>query len=181
MKHTKKIIIALFALCAGTTQSFAQTSTSTTANASATIVTPLAIAKTTDMDFGTVGINTNPGTVTLTPAGARTISGGALLPAIAGNPTQAVFAVTGQPTYVYTITLPANSPAFEITSGANTMVVSDFTSDPAPGQTGGAGNGVLDGTGAQTVNVGAKLNINASQPAGTYTSATPFEVIVNYN
>lgn len=181
MNKTKKIIIALFALCAGATQSFAQTSTSATSNASATIVTPLAISKTTDMDFGNVAVNSNAGTVVMTPAGVRSTTGGALLPAVAGSPTQAVFAVTGQANYVYTVTLPSNTPAFNITSGANNMVVSDFTSNPAAGQTGGAGNGVLNGSGSQTLNVGATLNLSASQAAGTYTSATPFTVTVNYN
>lgn len=181
MNNTKKIVIALFALCASASQGLAQTSTSTTANASATIITPLAIAKTTDMDFGNVAVNTNAGTVVMTAAGARSTTGGALLPAVTGSPTQAVFNVTGQANYVYTITLPTNSPAFNLTSGSNTMVVSDFTSNPTAGQTGGVGNGTLNGSGLQVVGVGATLNVAASQAAGTYTAATPFTVTVNYN
>jgi hypothetical protein len=54
------------------------------------------------------------------------------------------------------------------------MVVDNFTSFPAT-------TGTLDALGVQTVNVGATLNVDASQAPGTYTSAVPFEVTVNYN
>jgi hypothetical protein len=55
------------------------------------------------------------------------------------------------------------------------MIVDNFASNPS-----GAGL-VLSGAGAQTVTVGATLNVNGSQTPGTYTSATPFTVTVNYN
>tara|TARA_B100000780_G_scaffold232113_1_gene172015 strand:- start:1105 stop:1266 length:162 start_codon:yes stop_codon:yes gene_type:complete len=53
------------------------------------------------------------------------------------------------------------------------MVVNTFTSTPTT-------TGTLSG-GAQTVNVGATLNIGTSQVAGNYTNATGFDVTVNYN
>ena len=43
------------------------------------------------------------------------------------------------------------------------------------------GAGLLDGAGTQTVYVGADLIVNGSQAPGTYTSASPFTVLVNYN
>jgi hypothetical protein len=60
-----------------------------------------------------------------------------------------------------------------VASGSNTMSVNAFTSNPD-------GTGTLTG-GTQTLKVGATLNVGASQAAGTYTSATPFTVTVNYN
>lgn len=54
------------------------------------------------------------------------------------------------------------------------MTVTAFTSTPTP-------TGTLDGTGAQTIDVGATLNVSANQPSGTYISGTPFTVTVNYN
>ena len=144
-----------------------------TATASSTIVTPIGITKTVDMNFGNVAINsTTAGTVVLAPAGTRTSTGGVTLPATAGTVAAAEFNVTGANNYTFSITLPSTS--HEIKSGSNTMSVTGFTSTPTP-------NGTLSATGSATVKVGATLNVSAGQAAGTYTSVTPFEVTVNYN
>jgi len=143
------------------------------ATATATIVTPIAITKDVDMNFGNVAVqSTTGGTVVLSPAGARTPSGGVTLPVSGGTITAASFTVTGVSGYAYTVTLP--STTLTITSGSNTMTVTDFTSDPA-------GNAGLLTGGTQTLNVGATLHVSAAQPAGTYVSGTPFNVTVNYN
>jgi hypothetical protein len=60
-----------------------------------------------------------------------------------------------------------------ISSGANNMTVDTFTSSPET-------PGTLS-SGTQTLTVGATLHLVVSQAAGAYTSATPFEVTVNYN
>lgn len=150
------------------TPTFAQASA--TANASATIVTPIAISKTADMNFGNVATNGAIGTVVLPPTGARTSTGGVTLPATAGSVAAASFAVTGSGAYTYSISLPSS---VVITSGSDNMTVNTFTSSPSPA-------GTLS-SGAQTLYIGATLNLIASQPAGTYTSATAFTVTVNYN
>ncbi len=152
------------------TSLFAQVSA--TSSSSATIVTPITIAKTADINFGNVAINTIAGTVVLTTAGSRTSTGGVTLPAVAGTVTAASFNVTGAANYTYSITLPGS--ATTLTSGANSMTASTFTSNPAT-------TGTLNGSGTQTVKVGATLNVSASQAAGSYTSSTPFTVTVNYN
>ena len=144
-----------------------------TATATSTIVKPIGITKTVDMNFGNVAINsTTPGTVVLAPAGTRTSTGGVTLPATAGTVAAAEFNVTGANNYTFSITLPSTS--HEIKSGSNTMSVTGFTSTPTP-------TGTLSATGSATVKVGATLNVSAGQAAGTYTSVTPFEVTVNYN
>ena len=141
---------------------FAQTST--TANASATIVTPISISKTLDMNFGNVAVQTaNGGTVVMTPAAVRSATGGVTLPTTAGTVTAATFTVSGQATYTYSITLPSTD--LTITSGSNTMAVNTFTSNPAA-----TGSGTLSAGGTQTLTVGATLNVAAAQPAGLYTS-----------
>jgi hypothetical protein len=53
------------------------------------------------------------------------------------------------------------------------MTVNAFTSTPS-------GTGALT-AGSQILKVGATLNVGAGQVAGTYTNATGFPVIVNYN
>jgi len=145
---------------------------SATATATATIVAPIAIANTADMNFGNVAVGASAGTVILTPAGGRSTTGGVTLPAVTGTVTAAAFNVTGQANFTYAITLPA--AATTITSGANTMTVDTWTSNPTP-------TGTLSAGGSQALTVGATLNVNANQPAGTYVSATPFTVTVNYN
>lgn len=145
-----------------------------TATATATIVTPISISKTVDMNFGNVAVSASTaGTVVLTPAGARSATGGVTLPTTAGTVTAASFTVSGQGDYTYSITVPSTD--LTITSGSNTMTVNTFTSNPA------ATAGALSSGGTQTLTVGATLNVGAGQAAGTYVSATPFSVTVNYN
>jgi hypothetical protein len=147
-----------------------------TANAptSATIVTPIAITKTVDMNFGNVAVSTTSGTVLLTPASTRTPGGGVTLPSTIGTVTAASFTVTGQAAYSYSITLPNTDFTLTRSTGTETMIVNAFTSDPTP-------TGMLNGSGSQTLNVGATLNVTGSQVAGLYRNLTGFPVTVNYN
>ena len=142
-----------------------------TATATATIITPIAITKTVDMNFGNVAVTTVAGTVILAPAGTRTTTGGVTLPVTAGTVTAASFNVTGLGAYTYVITLPTADHT--ISNGANNMTVNAFTSAPS-------GTGSLTAS-AQTLTVGATLNVGVAQVAGVYTSGTPFDVTVNYN
>ena len=167
MKH----LILFFLLLAGfAVNSFGQASA--TATSSGTIITPISISKTVDMNFGNAAVNSVAGTVVLTPAGTRTKTGGVTLPASAGTVTAASFTVSGLANSTYVITLPA-TPVTLTYNVTNTMTASSFTSSPTPTGTIGVG-------GSQTLTVGATLNVGASQVAGTYVSAG-FTVTVNYN
>ena len=170
MKKATKFLALAIAMVAFTVSTYGQVSA--TATASATIITPITITKTTDMNFGNVAVNATAGTVVLATDNSRSVTGGCTLPATAGTVAAAAFDVTGVPSATFSITLPAG--ATTITSGANTMTVSNWTSSPTP-------TGTFDGTGAATLLVGATLNVSASQAAGVYLSATPFTVTVNYN
>ena len=173
MKNFSKVL-AIAAVALGfANSSFAQATA--TAAASATIITPISIAKNVDMAFGNVAVSaTTGGTVILAPAGTRTTggAGGVTLPATTGTVAGADFTVTGQASYTYAITLPSTAT---LTDGAtHTMIVNAFTSFPAT-------TGVLSGGGTQDLKVGATLNVSAAQTAGTYTNATAVPVTVNYN
>ena len=144
---------------------------SATADASATIITPIAISVTTNMDFGNVAASGTAGTVILATDGSRSVTGGVTLPATTGSPTQAVFSVTGESGFTYSITLPGT---VTLDDGlGNTMDVDTFTSNPS-------GSGTLTG-GSETLNVGGTLNVGINQTAGTYTNNTDLTVTVNYN
>ena len=115
------ILIALL-LVVSSANVFAQA----TANASATIITPISISKNTDMNFGNIVASAAPGTVVLTPAGARSITGGTFLPATTGTVAAASFTVTGANSFTYAITLPASVVVSD--GGTNTMTVNTFAS-----------------------------------------------------
>jgi len=168
----KKLFILFIAAAGFSVSSYAQVSA--TATSTATIITPIAIAKTVDMNFGNVSVNATPGTVVLAPAGTRSVTGGATTPATAGTVTAASFNITGAAAYTYSITLPAAPVTLTHTNAVDVMTASTFTSSPTP-------TGTLSGGGAQTVTVGATLNVSASQLAGVYATLTPFTVTVNYN
>jgi len=144
---------------------------SATADASATIITPIAISVSANMDFGNVAASAALGTVILATDGSRSVTGGVTLPATAGSPTQAIFSVTGETGFTYSIALPGS---ITLDDGAtHTMTVDTFTSNPS-------GTGTLTG-GSETLNVGATLRVAASQAAGTYTNSGDLTVTVNYN
>jgi len=173
MKNISKVFAIASILIAGTTASFAQATA--TASASATIVTPIAISKTVDMNFGNVAVSaTIAGTAVLAPAGTRTTggAGGVTLPVTAGTVAAASFNVTGQASYTYAITLPTTCTLSD--GASHTMTVNAFTSSPSA-------TGALSTGGTQTLNVGATLNVAAAQAAGSYTNATGVPVTVNYN
>ena len=170
MKQIAKFFTLAIVMISFSAATFAQVSA--TATASATIVSPIAISKTVDMNFGNVAASGALGTVVLTPAGGRSATGGVTLPVTAGTVTAASFTVTGTPGYTYAITLPV--AALTITSGGPSMTVDTWTSNPTP-------TGILTG-GTETLTVGATLNVGANQAAGVYgIPAETFTVTVNYN
>jgi hypothetical protein len=169
MNNKIKYIASALLVLSSASYSFGQVTA--TASASATIITPISISKTVDMNFGNVAVSAVAGTVVLSTTGNRTTSGGVTLPAINGTVKAASFTVNGLSGTTYTITLP--STATILSSGANNMSVTAFNSTPSS-------TGLLTG-GTQIVTVGATLTVSANQAAGDYTSATPFTMTVNYN
>ncbi len=142
---------------------------STTSTAAAVVATAIGIAKTVDMDFGTVAEDGSGGTVVLATDGSRTTTGGASV--LSGSPGAAAsFNVTGEGANTYSITLPGS---VTLNSGGNSMTAGTFVSLPAT-------TGTLT-AGAQTLLVGATLTLGSSQATGTYLSITPCTVTVNYN
>jgi hypothetical protein len=166
---TKVLGLTLLALAFATT-SFAQVTA--TASTSATIITPIAITKDVDMNFGNIAVSpTLGGTVVLPTSGPRTKTGGVTLPVVTGTVTPASFTVTGEGNSTYSITLP--SSAITLTSGAASMTVENFISSPS-------NTGQLS-SGTQEIKVGATLNVGAAQAAGTYSNESGLFVTVNYN
>lgn len=139
-------------------------------NVSFELIAPYSIQKTVDLNFGKIAVNTNAGTVVLTPSGTRSTTGGVTLPAVTGTFTAASFYIQGTASKSYSITLPTT---YTISSGVNNMTINAFSSIPS-------GAGILSINGDQTLNVGATLNVNANQAVGTYTNAIGYSVTVNF-
>lgn len=161
-------VVMVFALVVALGGSaYSQNSATATANATATIVTPIAMTKTADMAFAEVAAGSTAGTIVLATDGSRTATGGTKVGG--GTGVAASFTVTGQSGYTYNITLPGS--ASTLSDGAShTMTVNTWTSNPTP-------SGTLTG-GTSTLKVGGTLNVGASQVAGTYTGT--FSVTVAY-
>jgi hypothetical protein len=98
-----------------------------------------------------------------------------MLPSINGTVSAAQFTVTGEPGYIYAITLPTDFTLYESGVGPASMVVNGFTRTPSA-------TGTLNLTiGTETVLVGATLNVSGAQTAGSYTNDSGFQITVNYN
>ncbi len=149
----------------GPVQAFAAT---VGASADATIVRPLTLTKTEDLDFGTVAAGAFPGTVVVNPAtGARTVTGG--VTAAGGTPRRAEF--VGQAA-IGLLALVSIGPSPVLDNGSGS------TMGTALAVEGGTGIRVLPGTGIQTFRVGGTLAVGALQPGGLYTGQ--FTFTVNY-
>jgi hypothetical protein len=111
------------------------------------------------------------GTVTVSPAGVRSATGGVILLSSESG-AAAQFTVSGESSLTYDIFLPADGVVSLSSSGGQTLPVRAFTSSPS-------GSGQLGIGGSQTLNVGATLDVGAGQTPGAYTGS--FDVTVNYN
>jgi hypothetical protein len=144
------------------------TSATDDAIATARIITPITLTNTQGLAFGNIAASSSLGTVTISTAGVRSSAGG-VTPSAIGTYNNAIYAATGEANATYSISLPASTT---ITDGTNNMTVNGFTSDPTP-------TGLLNGSGLQTINVGATLNVNANQVAGNYSGT--YNVTIAYN
>lgn len=151
--------------------------------ATATVIRPLSVAATADMDFGTIThLPGTSGTVTVTPgASGATFSGGAGA-VCAGSDCSgahaARFAVSGEPQRNYAITLPASV----IATGAATdpgavappLTVSGLTLRTASGTS----TPHLDASGADGFEIGGTITLPANLPPARYRAS--FAVMVTY-
>ena len=165
-----KVFVSLLLICLAS-NARSQSATAS-ANAFATIVTPMTIAKNQDLNFGNLDVQAiHGGIVILSPEGTRSASNGVSLPSSSGIVTAADFTVMGSSAATFSIELPANV-ILTHSNGTQNMTASSFTSTPSS-------TGVLTG-GSQHIKIGATLTVGAGQLPGVY-SSQPFEVTVNYN
>ncbi|MDH5387683.1 MAG: DUF4402 domain-containing protein [Gammaproteobacteria bacterium] len=140
-----------------------------TATVDANIIQAIGMTTNNGLSFGDISAGATSGTVIFTPGGASSATGGTTINSSApGNP--ASFNVQGTPNASFSISLPISVLLTDAAS--HSMTVDNFTSSPTP-------SGVLDGSGQQTLFVGATLNVSANQAFGSYSGQ--MTVTVGYN
>jgi hypothetical protein len=149
---------------------FAAGSVSTSANATATIVSPVTLAKTQDMAFGSIvrPSNASPNTVTLDANDTVTLTGAGNGSTIASTRTSAKFNLTAPPGTTYSTVQTLSFTTSGLTGIAASLPV--------------ATTGVL-GTvpagGVQELRYGGQFDINSSTVAQLYTGT--LSITVNYD
>jgi len=164
---TKNLVIAAAFLAIAVAPGMAKADAAT-ASAAATVVAPISISKTSDLEFGTVASTGTAGTVTVSTTGTRTSSNVDLL--AGATPAAAAFTVSGQANATYSVSMPTTTTLTGGTSGEqiNATLSNDATGSPS-----------LSGAGAGTLHVGGVLAIGANQTPDSYTGS--FQVTVAYN
>jgi uncharacterized protein DUF4402 len=157
MNMYAKIAIASL-LVATSAPALAQSTATANASSTTTILSPISLTKVLDMQFGKVVRpgDANPNTVTVSAAGARSISGtgNGVLVGTAGQ--QAQFTVAGEGAANISVTVPATFAMGPLT------VTTAGTYPTAIGGTAGS-------PGTATINVGGSFPMTSSTATGSYT------------
>lgn len=168
MIHNNKLLMAVgvASLSAGVYSASLSAETATS-NARATVIVPMTLTNTAELNFGDVTYSTGggAGTVTIAPGGAVTTALNAQ--SLGGTTTASTFTVTGDNGRLYDITLPADTT---IDNGTDTITIDGFTSS-LTGDSGTAGTDT-------SFNVGATLNFVGTESQGAYLGT--FDVSVDY-
>ncbi len=162
-KHILFLFLGLSSLLA-----MAQASASATVNSRATIIDPIQIDKTVDLDFGNIITAYNPGSVILSPDGSRVAFGVQISNTIPGNVTPAEAVIT-HGNNNYAITLPESFLLYNQENPNQVLRIDQFTVTPQEGD-------VMD-----IIRIGGTLNLEANQLSGFYTNSSGFNVTVSYN
>ena len=173
MRTILKVLIGCSALCGVAAPAFAQTSATSTTSATTTIVQPISIANNSLLSFGQVVKSAAAGTNTVTidaTTGARSISGSGGGVLAAGTATRATYTATGEGAQTFSI----SAPNFNMTSGANTLVVTTVATAAT-----GLLSGSIGSTGTATFGVGGSFPVTNATISGLYTGS--LAVTIAYN
>jgi hypothetical protein len=146
-------------------------STATSIGIDAKVIAPISLVNTgsQNLDFGTISRSSVSGSVTVTPSGQRSSTGGVSILS-SSLFYSAPFSVSGENNASFNLTLPDNDDVkMTRTGGTEEMEVTNFTHNSGL---------VLSSSGTATFSVGATLSLDADQVAGDYTGS--FSVTVAY-
>lgn len=168
-------VAAAFAICFP-----AAAADNATATATAEVLTPIAVAKTTDLVFG--NLVPGNGVVTLSTTSVRTKDGSTGFSSSGAAAAAGSFTVTGTGANTFAIDYTGSSTT--LVNGVETMAIDWITEAVATTATGknttgtNATTGTLSG-GSARIFAGGALTVGAEQVSGTYTGS--LKVTVAYN
>lgn len=176
------VLAGCAALLAVASSACARPSTAT-GLATATVIRPLSVSATADMDFGTIThAPGSSGTVTVTPGAAGATFADGAGAGCAGADCAAAhaarFAVSGEPNRNYTIQLPASITAAGTANDPGTTAPPLIVGSLTMRSTSGGTVPRLDASGADGFDVGGTITLPADLPPARYRAS--FAVMVNY-
>jgi spore coat protein U-like protein len=133
-----------------------------TADSKATVIAPLTITKTSDLDFGVFAPGSTPGNVMVGQFNDRTSTGGVTL--VASTHSTAGFSIVGAPGYNYSVIAPVFS---NLAGPGGAQLVMNLKASAWTGN-----------SGSQTITAYGSVNVAANQAAGNY--AGTVSVTTNY-
>jgi hypothetical protein len=148
----RKGYITVLLLFSTTIMAYSQVGSAGT-RASATVVEPITVTKSVDLNFESVAIIV-AGSVELVSSNDIGELSNIMLPVTSGTFTAASFILSSTTAYSYKVTVPA-APV-ELKTGKKNLIVRSFDSDPI-------------------------LNADTGLLAGVFVSVSPMDVTVNYN
>ncbi len=164
MIRTRSCLAAALAAATLATPAFA---TDSTAQASATLLSPLSVVNTDDLDFGTLVASGTSGTATVDPTtGSRSTSGGTV--GLGGGYQPGVFVATGVFNRFYIVAL--GTPPTLTDGAGSTMVMTSLA-------IAGPNVGLFPSSKVVTIKVGGTLPVAANQTPGTYSGTYTLTVI----
>ncbi|OSZ78341.1 hypothetical protein CAP35_08785 [Chitinophagaceae bacterium IBVUCB1] len=156
------IVICVILMTGFNKHSFAQQIASTSTNAATSVISPISLAKSSDMEFGSLNISTG-GKVTISPKGGASAKGGVA----SGSVNAVTFTLNSQGGYSYSLSFP---DSIKISNGTDSIVISNFTSVSSK-----------DKQGNQQIGVGATLQVGAAKVKGddSVTAILPIGLNIN--
>lgn len=159
-----------------TAPAMAQSSQSATGNGSITIIRPVGVTKSADLKFGTVvRPGTGSGSVAISAAGARSVTGGVVGLNSGDAPQAAEFTVAGEGGQSVSVSIPAT---FIMANGVENLTVT--TSNNLSGSASAQSlSGSMGSAGTLNVRVGGSTAVPSTAATGVYTGT--FTVSAAYN
>jgi hypothetical protein len=131
-------------------------------------LSPIDLTANANLGFGQIVATPAAGSVTVSPAGGRSASGGVVLGNAFGV-SAASLTAAGDANASYSLTLPTSAV---LNAGADSMTADGFTSTPS-------GSGNLGAGGTQAIALGATLHVGAHQHPAAYSGT--YIVTIAYN
>lgn len=151
----------------------------TIGRAKSVVVSRLSFLNVESLEFGSFIVGTTAGTVTVSPAGVRTSTGGIIL--VGGLVQPARFAGRGRTNQTVVISLNANTTTLRRAGGTETILLDQITIGSTPTAvltTNPRAFRITDPAGIFNFPIGGRLSVAANQTPGDYEGT--FSITLNY-